>query len=300
MPKVDESSIDPFTEALDITSALWPEVRVEFGDLAAPWITAADFFADTAAIDEYLNYSGSFHPGTDRKTCAASMMIDYCYVLSHATVPLLVGFGIVPELSVHHYAFRSYLTSQEHDGDIFQIRRAHIRLLSRLYWTDRHVPANQDQAHVAADHAALCRIYRRGVEDHLSPLVSLLSRKTGLSRNALWRLAGDAIAGHFLEAGRRFNCLEQAKASALLILKHPGSPLNNRQMHFYTLTLKDERDRALISWDFRARGGCCRYYLIKPGELCDNCVLKDPHLRDTELLDIMRKRYAAAHGGGAT
>lgn len=287
-------STDPFGKALETNSLLWPEVHVETGDLTSLWTTADAFFADAAAIEEYLDYSGSFHPGTDRKTCAASMMIDYCYVLSLATVPLLVGSRLVPDLSRHNYAFRFYVTSQEHDGQVFQIRRARVRFLSRSFWTDWDGATDHHPAHRFADHAALCQHYRRNVEEHLSLLVSRLYEKTRLSRSALWRLAGDTFAGHFLEAGRKFDCLDQAKKGALRILKHPGSPFNNQQMHFFTLTLKDLDDRELVSWDFRARGGCCRYYLVKPDEFCENCVLKDPKIRDAELLEIMRERYRTA------
>lgn len=286
-------SADPLAEALAAQSRLWPEVRTEAGEPEPGWITAEAFIADDAAIDEYLDYEGSFHAGTDRRTCAASMMIDYCYVLSMATVPLFAGFGIVPELRPQHYAMRFYTAPQEHDGRTFQIRRAHVRFLSRAFWTDRDVIAPHPDARGLPDRDALCGLYRRSVEDHVRPLIGKLAGRTGLSPNALWRLVGDALAGRFLDAGRRLGCLDEAKAAAMTILKQPGSPLNNRQLHYFDLTLRDEEERELASWTFRARGGCCRYYRVEGGELCETCVLKKPEKRDAELLELMRQRFAA-------
>lgn len=292
----NDSSADPLAEALTEQSRLWPEVRTESRELEPGWITAEAFFADEAAIDEYLDYEGSFHAGTDRRTCAASMMIDYCYVFSMATVPLIAGFGIVPELAPQHYAMRFHIVPQEHDGRTFQIRRAHVRFLSCAFSTDREVSATHPDARRLPDRAALSDLYRYSLEDHVRPLVDKLAGRSGLSRNALWRLVGDAVAGRFLDAGRRLGCLEEAKAIAMTILKQPGSPLDNRQLHYFDLTLRDGEERDLISWAFRARGGCCRYYTVEGGELCDTCVLKKPEERDAELLETMRHCFAAAAG----
>ncbi|WP_442580070.1 hypothetical protein ACSBOB_32145 [Mesorhizobium sp. ASY16-5R] len=82
--------------ALAAQSGMWPEVRIEFGDLEPGWITAERLFASDTAIDEYLDYQGSFHRCADRKTCAAAMVVDYCYIFSIATVPLFAGLGSSP------------------------------------------------------------------------------------------------------------------------------------------------------------------------------------------------------------
>jgi hypothetical protein len=82
----------------------------------------------------------------------------------------------------------------------------------------------------------------------------------------------------------------------MTVLKYPGSPLYNRQLHFFDLTLRDERQRELLTWTFRARGGCCRYYTVEDGTLCETCVLKKPADRNAELLRVMRLRYASISG----
>ncbi|WP_442580069.1 (2Fe-2S)-binding protein [Mesorhizobium sp. ASY16-5R] len=79
----------------------------------------------------------------------------------------------------------------------------------------------------------------------------------------------------------------------MTILKQPGSPLFNRQLHYFDLTLRDEGQRELLSWTFRARGGCCRFYTVEGGKLCSTCVLKNAAERDNELLDAMRRRFGS-------
>lgn len=258
---------------------MWPEVATDFGALEPGWITAKALFADKAAIAEYLDYEGSFHAGTDRKTCAAAMMADYSYMLSMATVPLFAGFAIVPDLSPAHVALKFYTTPLEHDGLSFEVRRAHVRFLSPAFFRGANGPAEE----------VLCDLYRRAIETHFDPLVKRLHGATGLSRSALWRLVADSIAGRFLDAGRRFDRLEPAKASAMTILKSPGSPLDNRQLHYFDLTVTDGGRRE-ISRTFRARGGCCRYYTVEGGALCSTCVLNNPGKRDEQLRRGMRRR----------
>lgn len=271
-----------FLAALAAQSANWPEVRTEAGCLEPGWITAATLFASDAAIEEYLRYEGSFHPGMDRKTCASAMMADYGYIFSTAVVPLFAGFGIVPDLSPRQFALRFYVTPLEHDGLTHDTRRAHVRFLSTAFSTDREADATYATATQTLGHSALCALFRRSVEDHFHPLVGQLHARTGLTRNALWRLVADAIAGTFLDAGRRFGRLEEAKTAAMTILKQPGSPLNNRQLHYFDLTVTDE-GHGEISHTFRARGGCCRHYTVDDGAVCPTCVLNTPETRDTEL-----------------
>jgi len=280
--------------ALAVQSEMWPEVRTELGELQPGWITAEALFADAAAIDDYLDYEGSFRTGTDRKTCAAAMMVDYCYIFSMATIPLFVGFGIVPDLSPSLFALRFYTGSMEHDGETFEVRRAHVRYLPAAFSFGQEGYVHGSGEDMLPD-GGLCDLYRHGVEEHFDPLVEQLHAATGLSRSALWRLVADGIAGCFLDAGARFDRLAQAKMSAMTILKQPGSPLNNRQLHYFDLTIADDRQHE-ISHTFRARGGCCRYYTVEGGELCSTCVLKPPKERDQELRAAMRRHFDLGDG----
>lgn len=275
---------------------MWPEASIGIGELEPGWITAETIFSSDAAIN-YLHYKGSLPNSGDLRTCAASMMLDYGNIFSIATVPLFVGFGIIPEFDPRYFAMKYHTVARGHDDAAHGFRRAHVRFLSPVFWTDNAESAAHTDARGLMDHNGLCDHYRRSVEDHFTPLVEILFRKTGLGRNALWRLVGDSIAGHFLEAGRRFGKFEAAKAAGMTILKQPGSPLNNRQLHYFELTLRDAEDQELISWTFRGRGGCCRFYTVADGALCETCVLKKPDERDADLLEIMRRRFAELTGG---
>jgi hypothetical protein len=283
---------NPLEKALRTQKKLWDEFRVERGRLEAGWTTARAFFDDTAAIDDFLDYERSHHRHMDDKTCAAMMMIDYCYVLMLATIPLLAGSSVVPNLAPERIALRIFTDSHEHDGETHQVRRADIRYLSSLFSTDRPASACHPGGVLLGSRAELCDKYRKEIERHLTPLVDILFTKTGLARPALWRLVADAIAGRWLEVGRQLGCLDQAREDAMRVVKHAGSPLNNRQLHFFDLTLHDDKQRPIGSWTFRARGGCCRYYTVVEGALCSTCVLKKPKTRDAELLETMRKHVA--------
>ncbi len=281
---VTEGDNHPLRVALAGQARLWPEQRVEMGSAEPGWITAEALFADAAVLEEHLDFHKAFHHGADRKTCAAALIIDHGQAVAIASVALFVGFGIVADFSPPHIALRFEMGESEHDGHVHKVRHTHIRYLSSAFWT----PEDPDE---------LARLYRRGIEDHFRPLIARLRDRTGLSRTALWRLVADAIAGRFLEAGRHFDRLTEAKASAMAILKQPGSPLNNRQLHYFDLTVRDGTDRA-HTHTFRARGGCCRFYMVESGTLCPTCVLNPADRRDAELRLAMRRHLGlpAAEG----
>ena len=75
-----------------------------------------------------------------------------------------------------------------------------------------------------------------------------------------------------------------------------GSPLANRQMHYFDIVIRDpaDSDRILASRSFRSRGGCCRYYTSREGKLCTTCVLLDPADRDRNLEAKLRFRLGLA------
>lgn len=280
----------PLAVATLAQSALWPGLRIELGPAEPGWVTAQDFFASPDAIDDFLAHERALYPGADLKSCGAFMMRDYLSIFSLATVPLFLGHGLVPDLTPARVALWFHDVVQEHDGRTYAVRRAHVRYLSQAYATDQPDAARDADARAVADRPLLCEQFRAGLEDHVQPLVVALKARTGLASGALWRLAGDAVAGRFLDVGEKLGRLEEAKAAALMILKQPGSPLANRQLHFFDIELSDEAGRALGAWTFRARGGCCRYYTLEGGTVCTTCVLKPAHERDAELRAAIRRQ----------
>jgi hypothetical protein len=286
----------PLRAALVAQAGLWPEQRVEVGGMEPGWVTAETLFADRAALEEQLDFYNALHHGTDRKTCAAGLIIDQGQAVAVATVALFAGFGMVPDFSPSQFALRFETGESTHDGHVHQVRHTQARFLSPAFRTLRAEDARHPDARALTDRDGLVSLYRSGIETYFRPLVTRLREMTGLSRTALWRLIGDAIAGRFLEAGRHFNCLAEAKASAMAILKQPGSPLNNRQLHYFDLTVRDGENRS-FSHTFRARGGCCRFYRVDSGTLCPTCVLKPAERRDAELRLAMRRHLGLPAGG---
>jgi hypothetical protein len=281
------SAADSLTEATALQQSMWPEVPCSAGPMLAGWTTSAALFSSPSALEEFLDYEGSFDPGVDLKSRAAFLMSDYCYIFFMATVPLLVGRGVVPDMSPDAVSLQFYTHHGEHDGEPMTVRRAHVRLLSPQIFTDR----DAGPFSTVTDHAGLCERFRIGVEQHCHPLVEALATRTGFSKNAQWRLVGDAIAGRFLDVGRRFGCLTDAMASAMAIVKVQGSPLNNRQLGYFDLTLHDSALKEPFTYTFRARGGCCRYYTVEGAEKCPTCVLKSHEERDDILLQEMRAHF---------
>ncbi len=287
----------PLKEALDVQSAFCAEFRVEYGVIEAGWTTARAFFDDAAAIDAFLEFERSHHRHMDDKTCAALMIIDYCYVLMFATIPLVAGSGIVPNLAPEQVALRMFTDCHEHDGEVYEVRRADIRYLSSRFSTDRPASGRHPDATLIPSRRELCDEYRVAIEMHFSPLIEVLLKRTGLAHPALWRLVADAVAGRWLEVGRQLGCLDQAREDAMRVVKHIGSPLYNKQLHFFDLTLHDDNRKPIGSWTFRARGGCCRFYTVVEGALCSTCVLKKPEARNADLLDSMRRHVAVLTAG---
>ncbi len=288
----DIATNHPLAAAFAAQRAFWPEPEVEIGVLAPGWTTAAGLFADDATIEDQLSYQASFFTRVDRRSSAAFLISDYCAMFCVTAVPPLVGHGVVPDLSPERYALQFYTRPFEHDGRTAVLRRAHVRLLSHAFSTTRMDAASHPDATVLAADDALHAAFREAVEAHFTPLLDMLNARTGLPHSAMWRLVADALAVNFLDAGRRYDCLDRAKATAMAVLKHPGSPLTNRQLHYFDVTLRDDTrpERVVASYTFRARGGCCRFYRAEGGSLCSTCVLQRPAERERILQAKMRHK----------
>lgn len=63
---VPEAS-DILTEATVLQQSMWPEVPCSTGAMLPGWTTAAELFSSPSALQEFLDYEGSFDPGVDLK-----------------------------------------------------------------------------------------------------------------------------------------------------------------------------------------------------------------------------------------
>ncbi|GGF74690.1 siderophore biosynthesis protein [Azorhizobium oxalatiphilum] len=286
----------PLQQALEANLCLSAEVPTDLSFIESGWTTAEAFRDCDAAIDEYLAYQGSFNAGTDARSRATFLMADYAYIFCLAVVPVFVGSDILPDIAARSMALHFYMTDHHHDGVTQTVRRARVRFLSPLFTTSRTDLRHGDAHHVSG-HPQLCDLFRQELEGHFAPLIQKLHAHSGLARSAFWRLLGDAVASRFLDTGRQLGCAAQAQASAMLILKTPGSPLANRQLGYFDVVVHDDTGTEKGRWTFRARGGCCRYYTVERGELCATCVLRDKRDRDTMLADLVRRHLSLASPG---
>lgn len=266
--------------ALEAQAAYMPDVRADAGPASEDWITAEAFFSSDLALGEFLAFEQSLHRDMDLKTAAALMMTDYGYILAAACVPLFVGFGLLPNLAPARVAL-SFYTTEDANEVTHRARRAHVRFIEESFYPGKLGDTEDAER------------FRFEIESHFQPIIEAIHRRTQLAKAALWRLVADAIAGRFLDSGRRFGNVETAKAAAMTILKVPGSPLANRQLCYFDLTVLNKNQQE-FSYTFRQRGGCCRYYQIEPGHVCPTCVLKTPEERDEELRLAMRQHLGVA------
>lgn len=275
--------------ALQRRAALWPRPKLEIGRLESGWMTVAAFAASPDALADQLAYQGSFAANVDARSRATFLIADYAHALAGAVVPLFVGEGLVPPLAPERWGLRFEEERHVHDGHDSLQRQPAFRLLDAEDGAD---PAGAMDGDAGPE--ALAARLRLGLEAHLAPLITALAGSSGIAPSALWRLAGDAFGAAFLAAGRRLGCADAARAAALKVLKQPGSPLANPQMQFVDVVLRDpaDPDRILAAVTLRARGGCCRFYLVEGGSLCSTCVLHD---RETQvrLVETALRRRAA-------
>lgn len=281
--------------ALALQAKVAPRAAADIGGLDAGWTRADRLFDDSAALDDMLDYQASFADDMDPKTRAAYHITEYSNRFALLAVAPYVGFGLVPDFRPASMALGHEPPRLEKGEE----RTTRLRFLSGTAATTAVFVARGACEGVARQQ--LRELLRQGVEAHFRPLIAGLHRKTSLSESAMWRLVGDSLAARFLDAGQYFGRLEAAKADALALLKQPGSPLDNRQLHYFDVTVRDEADpeRVLASRTFRSRGGCCRFYTVEGGHLCSTCVLQKPDERDRLIEAGMRRHLGLAGAEGA-
>lgn len=290
------SAASPLVAALEALSRLKPESPVGIGNLDPGWRTAAALWADNETLERLLAAQAAFTVDLDRKAQAAYLIIDQSMMVALAVVAPLIGYGVVPDIAPERIALRLDAHAVAHRGRTVEELKSVMRLLSPSFATHEAQWGDRPDARLLPDRAALLDHARRQIESCFRPLIRRLHTLTALPAGAMWRLVGDSVSAVFLDAGRLLGKEEDAKRDALAVLKHPGSPLTNRQMHYFDIVIRDpgNPDRVLASRSFRSRGGCCRYYTSREGHLCTTCVLLDPVERDRNLAAALGARLGLA------
>ena len=227
--------------------------------------------ADAPALRELLERPRRHDPRLTEKILAASLIILASGPVSTLAAACLLGAGVVPRLGAERVAFAVGTSPSA------QAREpVHLDLLDPGFDAAPGPFAAHPHAAPLPDRDALRARMREALEGFLAPLVAALHRETGLSRAALWRLAGDAVAGEFLDVGRFLGREDLARADALAILKAPGAPMTNPQLRYLEVEIPDPQrpDSPLLRRSFRARGGCCLWKDLPGASLCTTCVLR--------------------------
>ncbi|WP_245261763.1 ferric iron reductase [Ancylobacter sp. FA202] len=252
----------------------------DIGPIEPGFTPLATLFGAERFLTAMLARQQAATPGLDEKGAAAFFITEYSNLLGIlAAVPFL-SHGLVPDLSARNCA----LAAQPPPGEPPDVR---LRLLNAAGVTDRPLAAPSSLIR-PVDRAGLLEALGQSLEAHMAPLIDTLHTRTGLPRRAMWRLVGDAVAMRFLEAGQRLGCEAVAKADVMAALMRTGSPLANRQLHFFDVEIVDDARRVLARRTFRARGGCCRFYTAPGGSLCTSCVLVKPEDRRQRIEARMR------------
>ena len=275
--------------ALKLQEKVSTDIAADTGALVPGWTRADLLFGDEAALEDMLDYQAGFADEMDLKTRAAYHITEYSNRLALVAVGPFVGFGLVPDFRPASVALSYDTRPLQLKARVVDERLTRLRFLSERAAAVDALVANGAEA--AEARLLLSGLLRQGVEAHFAPLIAGLHRRTSLSESAMWRLVGDSLGARFLDAGQYFGRLEEAKGDALAVLKHRGSPLNNRQLHYFDITIRDDGDpdRVLASRTFRSRGGCCRFYTVEGGHLCSTCVLQKPEDRDRIVETGMRR-----------
>ncbi len=247
----------------------FPQVAASLGDHDTGFLNVVEAWShDSAWLAECLQYQSHFAVGMDERTRGAHLIAFYCHHLSIAAGSVYLASGLVPDLDPNDLAVRFENLDPVVPGSQPAMKRLHFRF-------HRFLP----EGDAGRFHDTLV--------EGLMPVVEALQARTGLSVAAQWRLAADGITGAFLEIGRARDDEEAAMASALDIVKIPGSPLLSNELHYERIEVM--RDGTPVERVFRLRSGCCLYYRTDGGDFCDVCVLLEPDVQRNRLRDHLMR-----------
>lgn len=260
--------------AVERLSRLFPEVGFSLGQADGDFSAPATFWAEGGTqVEASIAYQDRFANGMDDRIRAAHLVAFYSHQLSLALGALYLGSGLHAEVT----GLRFEDAIRAHRGVEVLGKRFHFRLDLATHGQGGADSGAFEPAFVA----------------HLTPIIAVLKRRTGLSSGAQWRLAADSVAGAFLQIGRAVGDEARGIAEALAIVKRRGSPLFSEKLCYEEITAVGPAGGERLSRRYRMRGGCCLFYRTEGGSFCDACVLLDP--------DVRRERLAAhlVRNGGA-
>jgi hypothetical protein len=247
----------------------FPQVAASLDDDGTGFFSVIEAWSQGSEwLEDCLRYQNHFAVGMDERTRGAHLIAFYCYHLSIAAGAVYLTTGLVPDLDPQRLAVRFENRDLAAPASQLVIKRLHFRFRRLL---PKGSAGSFHDTFIAS----------------LMPVADALQARTGLSAAAQWRLAADGITGAFLEIGRALGDGEAAMASALDIVKIPGSPLLSNELHYERIEVM--RDGVPVEQFFRLRSGCCLYYRTDGGDFCDVCVLLEPDVQRSRLRDHLMR-----------
>lgn len=278
----------PLAVTLDRVGALSEGLTAELGPLDAGWLPAAALLdPDSPELAEALAQSVARYPGAEPRVSGAFFINTYAWYMPAVAIAAYLAAGRVPDLTPENVALR-YQTYTWHYGDESgESERIDVRFLSGRFATLPNDPAaDHPDALILPDAEALRDWLRTGLEAHLAPLIEAVAARTHLGRRAQWTLAADDIAALFLHIGKQLGDEARGRAEGLALVKADASPLCNPNTSYVTV------EAGGCCESFLARGGCCLYYRLHPGENCTTCVLRPAAERDQLLRDYLARKQS--------
>lgn len=278
----------PLSATLRRCSERDSSLNAELGACEPGWFPASTLVAQgSPELAEGLTRVVAQHPGAERRVAGSFFAGEYAWWVPAAAVAAYLAERRVPDLSLDNVALRYRTYTWTEDGESGEAERIDVRLISGRFAAlpDDPAAAHPD-ALILPDLDALRTWLRERVEARLAPVIDAVADQTRLGRRAQWNLAADALAALFLSVGTGLGDAARGQAEGLACVKAAGSPLRNRDTGYLTVTLGEHCETV------RARGGCCLYYRVHPGENCTTCVLRP---RD-ERVQKLREYVARKHG----
>jgi hypothetical protein len=221
------------------------------------WLHAADLLAGGSALDELLARAIAA-TATDRADIGGTLLVEsYAWALTVRSVGTLLFADRIPSLAPDDVWFElamadTTVTAAALTGGAFGIAGD---------------PGGDDPALVLLDSpAALLAQLHTELQQHLEPLLRLVRAATGRPLTALWRSAGDRLAGAFLWLGEVAGMRERAWRLGTETMAAGQGPLAVGA-GFRVL------EHAGIAEPTRNRRGCCLIWRAEGGETCFTCPL---------------------------
>lgn len=245
------------------------------------WHALSELFAPgSAVLDEQIAIAQNRLRTRAVNVVASALLQSYQWPLIAVAVAGYLLDRRVPELGASN--IRIHLDAQgDADG---------IAFLDGSFSALRgDAAAAHPDARLVADRAALREILRRGIENHLEPLIAHLCMHLGCRPRGLWLNVADRLAstvGWLMQSRDKQAGMAEIAPEVEALVRAPGSPLQNRQIGVFAVQYQEQRQF------YVTRATCCYWYKTAGGEYCSTCPHRTPESRDELLLASMAKMGA--------